>query len=123
MARVEVKNLLKRFGKVVAVDRVSFEVKDGEFMVLLGPSGCGKTTTLRLIAGLETPDDGEIYIGDRLVNDLPPKDRDIAMVFQNYALYPHMKVYDNIAFPLKIRKLPREEIDKRVREVAKLLRI
>ncbi|MEM3892969.1 MAG: ABC transporter ATP-binding protein, partial [Thermofilum sp.] len=93
MARVEVKNLLKRFGKVVAVDRVSFEVKDGEFMVLLGPSGCGKTTTLRLIAGLETPDDGEIYIGDRLVNDLPPKDRDIAMVFQNYALYPHMKVY------------------------------
>ncbi|MEM4411511.1 MAG: ABC transporter ATP-binding protein [Thermofilum sp.] len=123
MARVEVKNLLKRFGKVVAVDRVSFEVKDGEFMVLLGPSGCGKTTTLRLIAGLETPDDGEIYIGDRLVNDLPPKDRDIAMVFQNYALYPHMKVYDNIAFPLKIRKFPKEEIDKRVREVAKLLRI
>ncbi|MCC6040384.1 MAG: sugar ABC transporter ATP-binding protein, partial [Thermofilum sp.] len=123
MARVVVKDLFKRFGKVVAVDHVSFEVKDGEFMVLLGPSGCGKTTTLRLIAGLETPDGGEIYIGDRLVNDLPPKDRDVAMVFQNYALYPHMKVYDNIAFPLRIRKLPKEEIDRRVREVAKLLRI
>uniref|UniRef100_A0A7J3X8J0 ABC transporter ATP-binding protein n=1 Tax=Thermofilum pendens TaxID=2269 RepID=A0A7J3X8J0_THEPE len=123
MARVEVRELFKRFGRVVAVDHVSFEVKDGEFMVLLGPSGCGKTTTLRLIAGLETPDGGEIYIGDRLVNDLPPKDRDVAMVFQNYALYPHMKVYDNIAFPLRIRKLPKEEIDRRVREVAKLLRI
>ncbi|ABL78563.1 ABC transporter ATP-binding protein [Thermofilum pendens] len=123
MARVAVKDLVKRFGKVVAVDRVSFEAKDGEFLVLLGPSGCGKTTTLRMIAGLETPDEGEIYIGDRLVNDLPPKDRDVAMVFQNYALYPHMKVYDNIAFPLRIRKLPADEIDRRVREVAKLLRI
>ncbi|MEM4871694.1 MAG: ABC transporter ATP-binding protein [Thermofilaceae archaeon] len=123
MARIEIKNLLKRFGRVVAVNRISFEVKDGEFMVLLGPSGCGKTTTLRLIAGLETPDEGEIYIGDRLVNDLPPKDRDVAMVFQNYALYPHMTVYDNIAFPLRIRKLPKREIDKRVKEVAKLLRI
>ncbi len=123
MARVAVKELVKRFGKVVAVDRVSFEARDGEFLVLLGPSGCGKTTTLRLIAGLETPDEGEIYIGDRLVNDLPPKDRDVAMVFQNYALYPHMKVYDNIAFPLRVRKLPKEEIDRRVREVAKLLRI
>ena len=123
MAKVIAKELVKRFGKVVAVDRVSFEARDGEFLVLLGPSGCGKTTTLRLIAGLETPDGGEIYIGDRLVNDLPPKDRDVAMVFQNYALYPHMKVYDNLAFPLRIRKLPREEVDKRVREVAKLLRI
>lgn len=123
MARVAAKDLVKRFGKVVAVDHVSFEARDGEFLVLLGPSGCGKTTTLRMIAGLETPDEGEIYIGDRLVNDLPPKDRDIAMVFQNYALYPHMKVYDNIAFPLRVRKAPRDEIDKRVREVAKLLRI
>ena len=123
MARVAVKDLTKRFGKVTAVDHVTFEAKDGEFVVLLGPSGCGKTTTLRLIAGLEVPDEGEIWIGDRLVNDLPPKDRDVAMVFQSYALYPHMKVYDNIAFPLKIRKLPKAEIDKRVKEVAKLLRI
>jgi len=123
MARVAVKELVKRFGKVVAVDHVSFEARDGEFLVLLGPSGCGKTTTLRMIAGLETPDEGEIYIGDRLVNDLPPKDRDVAMVFQNYALYPHMKVYDNIAFPLRVRKVPKDEIDRRVREVAKLLRI
>jgi multiple sugar transport system ATP-binding protein len=123
MARVAVKDLVKKFGRVTAVDHVSFEVRDGEFLVLLGPSGCGKTTTLRLIAGLERPDAGEIYIGDRLVNDLPPKDRDVAMVFQNYALYPHMKVYDNIAFPLKIRGLPREEIERRVREVAALLHI
>lgn len=123
MARVAVKNLTKRFGKVVAVNNATFEVKDREFWVLLGPSGSGKTTTLRLIAGLEEPDEGEIWIGDRLVNDLPPKDRDVAMVFQNYALYPHMKVYDNLAFPLKIRKLPKREIDKKVREVAKLLRI
>ncbi len=123
MARVLVKNLVKRFGKVTAVDNVSFEVRDGEFVVLLGPSGCGKTTTLRLIAGLEYPDEGEIWIGDRMVNDLPPKDRDVAMVFQNYALYPHMTVYDNLAFPLKIRKMPREEIDRKVREVARLLQI
>jgi multiple sugar transport system ATP-binding protein len=123
MARVAVKELVKRFGRVLAVDHVSFEVRDGEFLVLLGPSGCGKTTTLRLIAGLEKPDAGEIYIGDRLVNDLPPKDRDVAMVFQNYALYPHMRVYENMAFPLKIRGFPREEIDKRVREVAELLHI
>ena len=123
MSRVKVVNLRKRFDKTVAVDGISFEVKDGEFVILLGPSGCGKTTTLRCIAGLETPDEGEIYIGDRLVNDLPPKDRDIAMVFQSYALYPHMSVYDNLAFPLKMRKYPKQEIDKRVREVAKLLRI
>ncbi len=123
MASVSVKNLVKKFGKVVAVDHVSFSVNDGEFVVLLGPSGCGKTTTLRLIAGLEYPDEGEIWIGDRLVNDLPPKDRDVAMVFQNYALYPHMTVYDNLAFPLKVRKVPRDEIDRKVREVAKLLQI
>ena len=123
MAKVSVKDLLKKFGNVIAVNKISFEVNDGEFVVLLGPSGCGKTTTLRLIAGLETPDGGEIWIGDKLVNDLPPKDRDVAMVFQNYALYPHMKVYDNLAFPLRLRKLPKDKIDRKVREVAKLLRI
>lgn len=123
MAGVRVIGLRKKFDKTVAVDNVSFEVKDGEFVILLGPSGCGKTTTLRCIAGLETPDEGEIYIGDKLVNDLPPKDRDVAMVFQSYALYPHMSVYDNLAFPLKMRKYPKDEIDRRVREVARLLRI
>lgn len=123
MGKVMLKDLTKRFGKVVAVNKLSLEVKDGEFVVLLGPSGCGKTTTLRLIAGLESPDEGEIYIGGRLVNDLPPKDRNIAMVFQNYALYPHMTVFDNLAFPLKMAKYPKEEIRKRVVEVAKLLQI
>ncbi len=123
MARVEIKNLVKRFGATIAVNNVSLEIKDKEFVVLLGPSGCGKTTTLRCVAGLETPDQGEIYIGDALVNDLPPKDRDVAMVFQSYALYPHMTVYDNIAFPLKMRKTPKEEIDRRVKQVAELLRI
>ncbi|RLE75592.1 MAG: sugar ABC transporter ATP-binding protein [Thermoprotei archaeon] len=123
MVNVRVVNLTKRFGNVVAVDRVTFEVKDKEFVVLLGPSGSGKTTTLRIIAGLETPDEGEIYIGGQLVNDLPPKDRDVAMVFQSYALYPHMTVYENLAFPLKIRKFPKAEIDKKVKEVAELLRI
>jgi len=93
MSKVKVVNLVKRFDKTIAVDGVSFDVRDGEFIILLGPSGCGKTTTLRCIAGLETPDEGEIYIDDRLVNDLPPKDRDVAMVFQSYALYPHMTVY------------------------------
>ncbi len=123
MAEVKLKNITKRFGSVIAVNNVSLNVKDGEFMVLLGPSGCGKTTTLRLIAGLEMPDEGEIYIGNELVNELPPKDRDVAMVFQSYALYPHMKVYDNIAFPLKLRGMSKEEIDRRVKEVAKMLRI
>ncbi len=123
MARVMVKNLTKIFGKVVAVNKATFEVADGEFAVLLGPSGSGKTTTLRLIAGLEEPNEGEIWIGDRLVNDLPPRDRDVAMVFQNYALYPHMTVYQNLAFPLRVRKYPKTEIDKRVRSVARLLRI
>lgn len=123
MARVFVENLTKRFGETVAVDNVTLEVKDKEFVVLLGPSGCGKTTTLRCIAGLETPDSGNIYIGDELVNDLPPKDRDIAMVFQSYALYPHMTAFDNIAFPLKMRKVPKSEIKRRVVETARLLRI
>jgi multiple sugar transport system ATP-binding protein len=122
-ATVRLVNLYKRFDKVVAVDGVSLEIADGSFVVLLGPSGCGKTTTLRCIAGLEVPDSGEVWIGDSVVNDLPPKDRDVAMVFQNYALYPHMKVYDNIAFPLRMRKIPKDEIDRRVKETAELLGI
>jgi len=123
LAGVRLKNLTKRFGDVVAVSDVSLEVEDKGFLVLLGPSGCGKTTTLRCVAGLETPDTGEIYIGDTLVNELPPKDRDVAMVFQSYALYPHMKVFDNIAFPLKMRKVPKSEIEERVKRVAELLKI
>jgi multiple sugar transport system ATP-binding protein len=123
LAKVTINHLVKRFGNVVAVNDVSIDIRDKEFVVLLGPSGCGKTTTLRCIAGLETPDSGEIYIGDTLVNDLPPKDRDVAMVFQSYALYPHMSVFDNIAFPLKMRKVSKQEIQERVRKVAELLRI
>ncbi|HDD63783.1 MAG: sugar ABC transporter ATP-binding protein [Thermoprotei archaeon] len=123
MADVKVKNLTKRFGKVIAVNKVSFDVKDKEFVVLLGPSGSGKTTTLRLIAGLERPDEGEIYIGGRLVNNIPPRERDVAMVFQNYALYPHMTVFDNLAFPLQVRKMPKKYIKAKVEEVAKLLKI
>lgn len=121
--RIRLKNLTKRFGDVVAVNDVSFEVEDKQFLVLLGPSGCGKTTTLRCIAGLETPDEGEIYMGDTLVNELPPRDRNVAMVFQSYALYPHMTVFDNIAFPLKMRKVPKNEIEERVKHTAELLRI
>ncbi len=123
MATLQVRNLVKRFGETIAVNKVSFDVHDGEFMVLLGPSGSGKTTTLRCIAGLEMPDEGEIYLDGELINYVPPKDRDMAMVFQSYALYPHMTVYDNIAFPLKLRKLPKSEIDSRVKEVAEMLRI
>ena len=108
---------------VVAVQAFNLDIKDKEFIVLVGPSGCGKSTTLRMIAGLEDITDGELYIGDRLVNDVAPKDRDIAMVFQNYALYPHMTVYDNMAFALKLRKMPKDEIDKRVREAAEILDI
>ena len=124
MATVELKNITKVFdGKVVAVDNVNIDVKDQEFVVLVGPSGCGKSTTLRMVAGLEDITEGELYIDGKLVNDVPPKDRDIAMVFQNYALYPHMSVYDNMAFGLKIRKFPKEEIDQRVREAARILDI
>ena len=104
-----------------AVDSLDLDVGDGEFIVLVGPSGCGKTTALRMVAGLESISEGTIRIGDRVVNEVPPKDRDIAMVFQNYALYPHMTVYDNMAFGLKLRKLPKEEIDRRVREAAEIL--
>lgn len=121
MAQVVLKNLTKTFKTVVAVNNMNLEIKDKEFLVLVGPSGCGKTTALRMVAGLEEATEGEIRIGDRLVNDVSPKDRDIAMVFQNYALYPHMSVYDNMAFGLKLRKLPKNEINQRVNEAAQLL--
>ncbi len=123
MARVVLKNLTKRFGEVVAVDKLSLEVRDKEFVVFLGPSGSGKTTALRCIAGLEIPDEGEIYIGDEFVNDLEPKDRDVAMVFQSYALYPHMTVFQNLAFPLECAKVPKAEIKGRVQRVAGLLKM
>ncbi len=123
MAEVVLKNVGKRFGDVVAVDDFSLTIQHGEFMVFVGPSGCGKTTTLRMIAGLEDITSGEIFIDGRKVNDVPPKDRDIAMVFQNYALYPHMTVYQNMAFGLKLKKVPKEEIDRRVRETAEMLGI
>jgi multiple sugar transport system ATP-binding protein len=123
LAKVTLQNIVKLYGTVKAVENVSLEIADREFLTLLGPSGCGKTTTLRLIAGLEELTGGNIYIGDTLVNDVAPRDRNIAMVFQSYALYPHMKVFDNIAFPLKIRHTSKSEIDVRVREVAETLGI
>ena len=106
-----------------AIHDLSLDIEDGEFLVLVGPSGCGKSTALRMIAGLETITGGELRIGDRVVNDVEPKDRDIAMVFQNYALYPHMTVYDNIGFALKLAKVPKDEIDKRVRKAAEILEL
>ena len=123
MARVQLKGLRKEYDGVVAVESFDLEIKDKEFVVLLGPSGCGKTTTLRCIAGLEDVDAGEIYIGDRLVNDLDPKERNIAMVFQSYALYPHMTVYGNIAFPLENARVSEREINERVNRTARLLQI
>jgi len=128
MAKVEISNLVKVYpekkGKgVTAVNKISLSIKDREFMVLVGPSGCGKSTTLRMIAGLEDITDGSISIEDRVINDVQPKDRDIAMVFQNYALYPHMTVYDNMAFGLKLRKFSKAEIDARVRDAAQILGI
>ncbi|WP_324717287.1 sn-glycerol-3-phosphate ABC transporter ATP-binding protein UgpC [Carboxydochorda subterranea] len=123
MASVTLENVTKKFGNVVAVNKANLQIQDKEFVVLVGPSGCGKSTTLRMVAGLEEITEGNIFIGDNLVNDVPPKDRDIAMVFQNYALYPHMNVYDNMAFGLKLRKFPRAEIDKRVKEAARILGI
>jgi multiple sugar transport system ATP-binding protein len=123
MAGVRLENVFKKFGNVTAVNDANLEIRDKEFLVLVGPSGCGKSTTLRMIAGLEEITSGKIYIGDTLVNDIPPKDRDIAMVFQNYALYPHMDVYNNMAFGLKLRKFPKDEIDRRVKEAARILGI
>jgi multiple sugar transport system ATP-binding protein len=123
MAGVTFDHVTKHFGDVIAVSDLSIDVADKEFLVFVGPSGCGKSTSLRMLAGLEEIDEGEIRIGERLVNDVPPKDRDIAMVFQSYALYPHMTVYDNMAFGLKLRKVPKQEIDRRVKEAAGLLGI
>jgi len=123
LAKVRLKGVTKRFGDVIAVNQLTLDAAEREFLVLLGPSGCGKTTALRCIAGLETPDEGEIYIGDRLVNDLDPKDRNVAMVFQSYALYPHMTVFKNLAFPLENLRVSKDEIDKKVQQVAGLLRI
>src|SRR5437870_1766396 len=123
MAQVMMKELNKKYDEVHAVKDVNLHIRDKEFVVLVGPSGCGKSTTLRMVAGLEEITAGEITIGDRIVNDLPPKDRDIAMVFQNYALYPHMSVYDNMAFGLKMRKFAKPDIAKRVQDAAEILGI
>ncbi len=123
MASIKFDHVWKRFGEVSVLKDLNMDIGDQEFLVLVGPSGCGKTTALRCLAGLEEITDGNIMIGDRVVNDVPPKDRDIAMVFQSYALYPHMSVYDNMAFGLKLRKTPKTEIDKRVKEAAEMLSI
>jgi len=123
VAEIRFENVTKRFGSVKAVDGISLTARDKEFMVLVGPSGCGKTTTLRMIAGLEQADEGNIHIGDRRVNEVPPKDRNVAMVFQDYALYPHMTVYKNMSFGLRLKKYPKEEIHRRVIEAAKILGI
>jgi len=121
MATVTFDHVWKRFGDFAAVKDLNLDIQDGEFMVLVGPSGCGKTTSLRMIAGLEEVTEGNLKIGERVVNDVAPKDRDIAMVFQSYALYPHMSVYDNMAFGLKLRKVPKAQIDERVKEAASML--
>ena len=123
MSQVVIRNANKKYGEVHAVKDVNIQIRDKEFMVFVGPSGCGKTTTLRMVAGLEAITSGDILIGDRVVNDLPPMDRDIAMVFQNYALYPHMSVYDNMAFGLKMRKFDKAEIGRRVQRAAEILDI
>ncbi len=124
MAQINIHNVSKIYkGNVKAVNSVNIEIKDKEFMVLVGPSGCGKSTTLRMVAGLEDISEGEIKIGDRIINDVPAKDRDLAMVFQNYALYPHMSVFENMSFGLKLRKYPKQEIERRVREATDILGI
>jgi len=123
MAEVRFEHVTRRFGNVVAVNDLSLEVANKEFLVLVGPSGCGKSTMLRLLSGLEELDEGYIFIGDRMVNDVPPRDRDVAMVFQSYALYPHMSVHDNMAFGLSLRKVPKAEIERRVRQAAQTLGI
>ena len=121
MAKVELKNITKIYDKKKVIDNVSLTIEDKEFLILVGSSGCGKSTILRMIAGLEDITEGEIYIDGKCVNNIPPKDRDIAFVFQSYALYPHMSVYENLAFPLKMKKVSKEEIDKKVRETAEKL--
>jgi multiple sugar transport system ATP-binding protein len=121
--RVGYENVIKRYGPVLGVDRLHLEIRAGEFIVLLGPSGCGKTTTLRMLAGLENVTSGNIFIGETCVNEVPPRDRDIAMVFQSYALYPHMTIAENIAYPLRVRHVPRHEIPGRVRKAGELLGI
>jgi multiple sugar transport system ATP-binding protein len=123
LAEVRFENVTKQFGDTIAVNNLSLEIPDREFLVLVGPSGCGKSTALRLLSGLEELTEGNIYIGERLVNNIPPKDRNIAMVFQSYALYPHMSVYDNMAFGLSLRKVPKADIDRRVKEAAHILGI
>ena len=123
MAGVSIKNVTKKFGNVFAVKDLNLDIPDQEFLVLVGPSGCGKSTALRMVAGLETPTEGEIYIGDTLVNNLLPKERDIAMVFQSYALYPHLSVAQNLAFPLMARKVPKAEMQQKVKDTANLLGI
>src|SRR4030081_1602744 len=123
MAQVALRKIVKTFDKTPAVQGIDLDIADRDFVVLVGPSGCGKTTTLRMIAGLEDTTAGEIFIGDQLVNDVPPKDRDIAMVFQNYALYPHMTVYENMSFGLRLRKFPKSEIKERVENAARILDI
>ena len=124
MASLKLKNINKTYPNgFVAVKDFNLDIADKEFIIFVGPSGCGKSTTLRMVAGLEEITSGELWIGDKLMNDVEPKDRDIAMVFQNYALYPHMSVYDNMAFGLKLRKTPKDQIDKLVHEAAKILGI
>jgi multiple sugar transport system ATP-binding protein len=123
LTTLSIRNLTKKYGHLTALEDFSLEISSGEFMVLLGPSGCGKTTVLRCIAGLTDITNGEIYIGSELVNKIPPKDRDVAMVFQNYSLYPHMNVYNNIAFPLKMRKVHKDKINESVHKIARLLNI
>ena len=123
MASVTYRNVYKRYGDVTVITDLNMDIKDKEFVVFVGPSGCGKSTSLRMLAGLEEISEGDILIGDRVVNDIPPKDRDIAMVFQSYALYPHMTVFDNMAFGLKLRKMPKDEINRRVKEAADILGI
>jgi len=121
--RVRFEKVGKRFGAHLALREIDLDVEPGECVVLLGPSGCGKTTLLRLLAGLESADEGSLYIGDRRVNDVPPAERDVAMVFQNYALYPHFTVFDNVAFPLRARRVPEAEIAPRVKEAARRLEL
>src|SRR6266567_2974173 len=123
MAQVALRNIVKTFDRTPAVQGIDLDIADREFVVLVGPSGCGKSTTLRMIAGLEEVTSGDIYIGDQIVNDVPPKDRDIAMVFQNYALYPHMTVFENMSFGLRLRRVPKPEIRERVEHAAKILDI